>query len=176
MTDLIVKRYVKALLIDIDIQKITKLTKDLELISSAYSQPKVNEILSSVEVKSIDKINFILSLNENINDNLKNLIKLLGENKRLAILPDIFKELTKQLSIMNNNYKGVIYVNEKLKESDIKLIEKQFSKKFNINLSLEESIGSYDGIKVDIDGLGVEVSFSKDRLRAQMIENILKVI
>ena len=176
MTDLIVKRYVKALLIDINAQKVSKLIEDLGLISSAYSENKVKEILSSVQLRSIDKVNFILSLNEKIDDNLKNLIKLLGENKRLDIIPNIFEELTKQLSIINNNYKGIIYVDEKLKKSDIKLIENQFSKKFNVNLSLEENIGSYDGIKVDIDGLGVEVSFSKSRLRTQMIENILKVI
>jgi hypothetical protein len=35
---------------------------------------------------------------------------------------------------------------------------------------------SNNKIKVDIEGLGVEISFSKERLKAQMIEHILKAV
>ena len=48
--------------------------------------------------------------------------------------------------------------------------------KNDVKLSLSQNVGDYDGIKVDIDGLGVEISFSKDRLRAQLIDHILKAV
>jgi F-type H+-transporting ATPase subunit delta len=176
MTDLVAKRYVKALLIDADAKAITKINKELSQISLAYGESKFNEIITSSEVKNDDKVNFVLSLNEKASTTVKNLIKLLGENKRLDIIPSIVEELENQLSIVNNNYTGVIYTNKKLKAADVKSIEGQFSKKFEVNLSLKQDVCDYDGIKVDIDGLGVEISFSKDRLRTQMIEHILKAV
>ena len=176
MTDLVAKRYVKALLIDADVKAITAINKELSQISLAYLDSKFNDIISSSEVKNDDKVNFILSLNEKASNTVKNLIKLLGENKRLDIIPSIVEELENQLAIINNNYTGVIYTNNELKSTDVKSIESQFSKKFDVNLSLQQDVCDYDGIKVDIDGLGVEISFSKDRLRSQMIEHILKAV
>ncbi len=176
MTDLVAKRYVKALLIDADAKSIEKISKELGNISSAYSEVKFNEIISSSEIKSNEKVNFLLSLNEKPSNTVNNLIKLLGENKRLNIIPSIVEELENQLSIINNNYAGVIYTNKKLKEADVKSIESEFSKKFEVNLTFKQEVCDYDGIKVDIDGLGVEISFSKDRLRTQMIEHILKAV
>ena len=43
-------------------------------------------------------------------------------------------------------------------------------------LQLTQNICDYDGIKVDIDGLGVEVGFSKERLKSQLIHHILKAV
>ena len=37
-------------------------------------------------------------------------------------------------------------------------------------------VNAYPGIKVELDNLGVEVSFSAERLKAQMCEHILKAI
>ena len=176
MTDLVAKRYVKALLIGADAKSIEKINKELGQIASAYGEAKFNEIISSSEIKSDDKVNFLLSLNEKPSDTVSNLIKLLGENKRLDIIPSIVEELENQLSIINNNYAGVIYTNKKLKVADVKSIETEFSKKFDVSLTLQQNVCDYDGIKVDIDGLGVEISFSKDRLRTQMIEHILKAV
>jgi len=176
MTDLVAKRYVKALLIDADAKSIAAISDELSEISQAYNENKFKDIISSSEVNGSAKVEFILSLNDKASDTVKNLIKLLGENKRLDIIPSIVEELNNQLSVINNNYAGVIYTNNKLKVADVKAIEAQFSKKFEVNLTLEQDVCDYDGIKVDIDGLGVEISFSKDRLRTQMIEHILKAV
>ncbi len=88
----------------------------------------------------------------------------------------IAKDLNIQLAKMNNNYIGVVYTNQELSSDYISSIEKQFSKKFDVKLSLSQNVCDYDGIKVDIDGLGVEISFSKDRLKSQLIDHILKAV
>jgi len=77
---------------------------------------------------------------------------------------------------MNNTYVGVVYTNEELSKDYVSSIEKQFSKKFDVKLSLSQNVCDYDGIKVDIDGLGVEISFSKERLKTQMIDHILQAV
>ena len=122
------------------------------------------------------QVGLIISLVDGVDNVLGNFIKLLGEKRRLALLPFIANELNTQIAKMNNNYIGVIYTGQELSNDYVSSIEEQFSKKFDVKLSLSQNIGDYDGIKVDIDGLGVEISFSKDRLKSQLIDHILKAV
>ena len=176
MKDLIAKRYVKALLDGRDLNSATAVYNDLKTISSAFKEEKFISIISSSEVANSSKVELIISFVENCSDELKNLIKLLGTNKRLDLIPAMVKELDGQISRMNNTYTGVVYTNKKLSAKYVSSIESQFSKKFDVKLSLSQDVCDYDGIKVDIDSLGVEISFSKERLRSQMINHILKAV
>ncbi len=176
MTDLIAKRYVKALLEGSELSAVTAVCDELGKISSAYADDKFISIVSSSEVNSSTKVDFLISLVDSLSLTTTNLIKLLGDNKRLNIIPFIYNELKTQISILNNSYTGIVYTNKQLDASYVNSITEKFSKKFNVNLTLEQNICDYDGIKVDIDGLGVEISFSKDRLRSQMIDHILKAV
>lgn len=176
MNDLIAKRYVKALLDGKDLNSATTVYNELKTISSAFSDEKFISIVSSSEVRSNDKVELIISFVENCSEGLKNLIKLLGTNNRLELIPSMVKELDGQISRMNNTYTGVVYTNTELSSDYVSSIEAQFSKKFDVKLSLSQNVCDYDGIKVDIDSLGVEISFSKDRLKSQMINHILKAV
>ncbi|MGA1933489.1 F0F1 ATP synthase subunit delta [Arcobacter sp. YIC-464] len=176
MNDLIAKRYVKALVDGRDSKAIQSLSANLNTISTAYADEKFNSIVSSPEVSDSKKVELVLSLVKKADDTLTNFVKLLGEKRRLTILPDIASELNVQIAKLNNEYVGVVYTNQELSKDYVSSIEKQFSKKFDVNLSLSQNVCDYDGIKVDIDGLGVEISFSKERLKSQMIDHILKAV
>ena len=176
MIDLVAKRYVKALMIERDNENLTSIYNELKEISTAYADEKFLLVISSTEVSIEKKVELILSFIDNPSDTVKNLINLLGENKRLDIIPNIVSDLTKELAVLNNSYDGVIHTNSELSDSDINKLNDQFSKKFNVSLTLAQNICDYDGIKVEIDGLGVEVGFSKSRLKAQMIDHILKAV
>lgn len=176
MKDLIAKRYVKALLDGKDAATAKTISSELVQISSAYSDDKFIAIISSSEVDASKKVELVNSLVDGCSDTTKNLIKLLGSSKRLDIVPFIVKELEIQLSVLNNDFTGVVYTNNELGAEYINSIEEKFSKKFDVNLKLTQNVCDYDGIKVDIEGLGVEISFSKDRLKSQMIDHILKAV
>lgn len=176
MVDLVAKRYVKALMSGKDVDALTSIYNELKTISTAYSDDKFLVIVSSTEVSSTSKVELILSFVDNCSDTTKNLIKLLGDNKRLDIIPEIVKSLNKELSILNNSYEGVVYTNVELSSADMEKLNTQFAKKLNVKLVLTQNVCDYNGIKVDIDGLGVEVGFSKERLKSQMIEHILKAV
>jgi F-type H+-transporting ATPase subunit delta len=176
MVDLVAKRYVKALMSGRDNEGLTLVYKELKEISSAFTNDKFLLILSSIEVASSNKVELILSFTDKCSESTKNLVKLLGENKRLAIIPVIVNELEAQLSVLNNSFNGVIYTNEELEQSDVDILNSKFSEKFKVELNLTQNICDYDGVKVSIDGLGVEVGFAKNRLKAQMIEHILKAV
>ena len=176
MNDLVAKRYVKALIDGRDNQVINSISGNLNTISSAFCDEKFISIITSPEVADNAKVDLIISLVDSTDGIFKNFIKLLGENRRLSLLPIIAKELNTQIAKMNNNYIGVVYTNQVLSNDYVSSIEEQFSKKFNVKLSLTQNVCDYDGIKVDIDGLGVEISFSKERLKSQLIDHILKAV
>ncbi len=176
MNDLIAKRYVKALLDGRDVNSSTTIYNELKTISSAFKEEKFISIISSSEVSSKDKEDLVISFVDGCSNDLKNLIKLLGTNKRIDLIPSLVKELDGQISEMNNTYTGVVFTNKELSADYVSSIEGQFSKKFDVKLSLSQNVCDYDGIKVDIDSLGVEISFSKQRLKSQMINHILKAV
>ncbi len=176
MSGLVAKRYVKALLKDQDLNNASTIYNNIQSIAVAYNDEKFVSIVSSIEVPTSAKVELITSFMENSNDNLNNLIKLLADNKRLNIIPDIASELKKEIAKLNNSYEGVVYTNVELSEGDLSSIQEKFAKKFDITLALTQNICDYDGIKVDIEDLGVEIGFSKERLKSQMIEHILKAI
>ena len=51
-----------------------------------------------------------------------------------------------------------------------------FANDDDVKVEFETIKNDFNGIKIELDDLGVEVSFSIDRLKAQMSEYILKVI
>ena len=176
MNDLVAKRYVKALIDGRDNQVINSISGNLNTISSAFCDEKFISIITSPEVADNAKVDLIISLVDSADGIFKNFIKLLGEKRRLSLLPIIAKELSSLIAKKNNSYVGVVYTNQELSSNYVSSIEEQFSKKFDVKLSLSQNVCDYDGIKVDIDGLGVEISFSKERLKSQLIDHILKAV
>ena len=175
MNDLVAKRYVKALIEARDSYAVSNISYSLNIISSAFGDEKFISIISSPEISDCAKVDFIISLVA-YDETLKNFIKLLAEKRRLSLLPFIANELNVQIAKMNNSYVGVVYTNLELSSDYVSSIEEQFSRKFDLKLSLSQKVCDYDGIKVDIDGLGVEISFSKERLKSQLIDHILKAV
>lgn len=176
MKDLIAKRYVKALLDGREADSVAAITNELAQIATAFADDKFIAIITSTEVASDKKVELVVSLVEGCSEATTNLIKLLGSNKRLDIIPFIVNELQAQAAALNNSFTGVVYTNSELGSDYVASIEEKFSKKFDVNLTLTQNVCDYDGIKVDIEGLGVEISFSKDRLKSQMINHILKAV
>jgi F-type H+-transporting ATPase subunit delta len=176
MIELVAKRYVKALVSGRDNDSLTLIYKELKEISTAYNDDKFSIILTSTEVENSRKIELILSFIDKVSEVTTNLVKLLSENKRLDIIPAIANELEGQLAVLTNSYMGVIYTNEELGEGEVDAMNSQFAKKFKVDLKLTQNICDYDGVKVYIDGLGVEIGFAKSRLKSQMIDHILKAV
>jgi F-type H+-transporting ATPase subunit delta len=175
MSVLVAKRYVKAIVKDANVEDIKNIASQLDTIALAYKDTKFLSIINDIDVTTAQKVELLLSFGENSNTTT-NLIKLLGENKRLDILPAIADELNATLAELTNTYTGVVYTKESLSDEYISTLEENFSKKFDVKLSLSQNVCDYDGIKVDIEGLGVEIGLSKDRLRSQLKDYILKAI
>ena len=94
MNDLVAKKYVKALVDGRDAKSITSVSNNLNSISSAFSDDKFNSIISSPEVSDSKKVELVISLVKKADKTLTNFVKLLGEKRRLEILPFIASALS----------------------------------------------------------------------------------
>lgn len=176
MSTAIAKKYVNALIESCDDAALAKIYNALTEANGAFKIAKFNNIILSPDVSQNDKEALILSLVDFKEVKFVNFIKLLALNDRLALLPVIVKELGYQISLKNNVFEGEVLSNFDISAAQLAMLEANFSKKFNAQVKLHSSKTDYPGIKIALDDLGVEVSFSLDRLKAQMSEHILKAI
>jgi len=176
MIPVVAKKYVKALLQKCDDSKYRDYYEKMSVLSDAFKFEKMQNIILSPDISKEKKYDFLISLVEDTDKYFKNFIKILVENDRLTLLPSICDELRYQISLIENSFVGKVISNSALDESSIKNIEDKLSAKFDSKVKLESVVTDYPGIKIEIEDLGVEISFSIDRLKAQMTEHILKAI
>ncbi len=176
MSNQIARKYVKALMKSFDDVELKKIYSSLEELSGASKLSKFANIINSPDIDSGKREKFILSLNDNSDPKFVNFLKLLSENNRLELIPEICEELKYQEAVKSNQFNGVVMCDFDISEQKIKTLEESFSKKFNSTIKLHKSTLEYPGVKVKIDDLGLEVSFSLERLKAKMSEYILKAI
>ncbi|EAI3905963.1 MULTISPECIES: F0F1 ATP synthase subunit delta [Campylobacter] len=173
MESVIAKTYAKAILERKDFENFYS---NLLQLSSAFASDKFVSILNAYELKQEKKLDFILSLLDNPSDAFKNFMSLVVGNNREMLIPSITKELSEQKALKENEFLGQVYSKEKLSEEEIKNLEEKLSLKFNAKIRLDSKISDNDSVKISLDGLGYEISFSMQSLKAKMNEYILKAI
>ncbi|MDR1975987.1 MAG: F0F1 ATP synthase subunit delta [Campylobacteraceae bacterium] len=176
MSTVIAKRYVKALLESFSDKELANVQAALQELNSAFGIAKFTTIISTPDVDKEDKKRLVISILKDSDKRLINFISLLSERGRLLFLPDICKELELQISLKNNRYEGKIYADKEISRDQTESLQKSFGKKFKADITFKSEKSNYKGVKIEIDDLGVETSFSLDRLKAQMTEHILKAI
>lgn len=173
MEELIAKRYAQALS-----SVSTDLPGTLEVLSV------LSEVTGSVEIKSSlispiipseKKTEMILAaLGENADRSLVNFIKILGENNRLDLIPAITKVLKSDQQRLLNKYEGVVKGASLLDEATLTNLEETLRKYTGSTIKLTQEKSDLDGLRVSVDDLGIEVNFSKQRVKEQLIDFIKK--
>ncbi len=177
MSELIAKRYIKALKYDTD-DKSLQLISDIFLeIALSFKNDKFKDIMDNPAINMDDKTSILLdSVKSAKSEKINNFIKLLGENNRLNIIPSIAKQMKKDIAVTSKVYTGTVYSNNDIDSKVIKKLSDGLGKKFDSKITLDFEKNDFDGIKVDVEDLGVEINFSKTRINNQIIEHIVKAI
>jgi len=171
MEELIAKRYATAL--SAASQNISDVSKTLNLLTEAISDEKVTKVLTSPIVSAEKKTEMILSaLGKDAESVMVNFIKILGENKRLDLIPAISKVLNAELQKASNAYEGVVRTKESLEAGEIAKLEETLANYTGSKISLKQEKGDQEGLRVSVDDLGIEVNFSKRRVKEQLIDFI----
>ena len=173
MEELIAKRYAKAL--SLTSKDLTAVAEVLNVLTEVISEEDINRILTSPMVADEKKTEMILSaLGKNADSSLVNFIKVLGEKKRLDLIPAIAKVVNSDLQKELNQYEGVLKSKETLGDKELSKLEKTLKKYTGSTIKLTQEKTDLDGLRVSVDDLGIEVNFSKQRVKEQLIDFIKK--
>jgi len=172
MEELIAKRYAKALSsLSQDIKGVSEV---LNVLTEAISSNEVMSALTSPIISDEKKTEMILSAISDDDKTLVNFIKILGESKRLDLIPAIAKVLNADLQKESNQYKGVLKSKKKLDIEELSKLEETLKRYTGSTIKLTQEKTDLDGLRVSVDDLGIEVNFSKQRVKEQLIDFIKK--
>ena len=172
MEELIAKRYAQALSsVSKDLPGILEV---LNVLSEVVSSSEIKSTLTSPIISSENKTAMILSALSDDDTTLVNFIKILGENGRLDLIPAITKVLNSDQQRVSNEYEGVLKSASSLDEATLANLEETLKKYTGSTIKLTHEKSDLDGVRVSVDDLGIEVNFSKQRVKEQLIDFIKK--
>jgi F-type H+-transporting ATPase subunit delta len=177
MEELIAKRYIKAMVGSSDTSSIENIAAVFSTLADSFKNEKFINIIDNPDVSMSEKSSILLDSVKSVNSNeINNFVKLIVENKRINIIPAIAEEMRKDLANRTKTYTGTIYSDSDIDAKVIQELSDGLSKRFDSNITLIYVKDDFDGIKVDVEDLGIEINFSKSRINSQMIEHIVKAI
>jgi F-type H+-transporting ATPase subunit delta len=177
MEELVAKRYIKAMLKGSDIESMKNIATIFSTLANSFKDEKFINVIENPSVSMSDKSTILLDSVKSIDSaEVNNLIKILVENKRINIIPAIAEEMRKNVARTAKKYEGIIYSDSYIDEKIVSELGSGLSKKFDSDITLTFVKNNYDGIKVDVEDLGIEIDFSQARINSQMIEHIIKAI
>jgi F-type H+-transporting ATPase subunit delta len=175
MEELIANRYVNALVESTSNEQRAEFSMVLNAIAELFSDATVAERLTSPLVTAEEKTAFVLDgLGQDSDIKLQNFIKIIGENGRLDLIPAIAKKLNQAIQKETNQYEGVVTSSNTLSDAEIAELEASLAKYTGSTIKLTQKQSDLDGIKVSVEDLGIEVNFSKQRVKEQLIDFITK--
>jgi len=177
MSNLVAKKYVKALL-EIDGLSMDDVSENISAIAEAIkSNPQIVEFLDSPLIKNSDKYKAVVEpLADKLDTKVVSLLKLMSDKGRLSLLPDFADELQKEIQQKSKQFNGVVCSAEEIDSALIKKLEKKLSSFAGADVKLEYQKSDIDGIRAEVADLGLELNFSKERVKNALIEHIQKAL
>jgi len=177
MEELIAKRYIKAVKSSLSNGSLENMAVIFSILAESFKDLKFVQFVNNPDVSSESKLEILLDAVKVTNSKeISNLIHLLVENHRINIIPAIAEGMRKDVAHSNKTYEGVVSSDSEIDSSVVQDLCDGLSKKFDSKISLNFIKNDFNGIKVDVEDLGVEINFSKSRINNQIIEHIVKAI
>ena len=177
MNEIVAKKYANALTKEFDIETLQDITELLDALSKALEEKDIAAVMNSPEISKEKRAEILLAAIAGAKSRqMENFIKLLVEHNRVALIADIASVLKSYIADEKKEYTGTVYSDSEIDEKVLSELSNGLGKKFESKIALSFVKSDFDGIKVDVDGLGVEISFSRSRISGQIVEHILKAI
>lgn len=174
MLNIVSKKYTQAL-----IDSGCDLNETLEILkgfSLALKDKACADIIASPFLSKAQKEAFLLESVGKPDEKLTNFLRLLAHADRILLIPLICDELEKQILADKKEYAATLTSKDELDSKTLAMIEGALAKKLGVKLSIKQELSGNDGIKLSVEDLGVEVSFSKERFSSDLKSHILKAL
>ena len=177
INEIVAKKYANALAKEFDLDTLENVAELLSALAEALSDKTIAAVVNSPEISKEKREEVLLAAVANVGSKqIENFIKLLVEHNRVALIGDIAAVLKSYIADQKKEYTGVVYSDSDIDEKVLGELSAGLGKKFDSKIDLTFVKNDFDGIKVDVDGLGVEISFSRSRISDQIVDHILKAI
>ena len=177
MEELIAKKYIKAIKNSFDVASMENVSSIFSTLAESFKNAKFVQIIDNPNISKDQKQAILLDAVKSANSNeVNNLIKLLVEHNRLNIIPAIAEVMRKDIANTTKTYIGTVYSDSDIDTKVLEDLSSGLSSKFDSKISLDFIKNDFNGIKVNVEDLGVEINFSKTRINSQIIEHIVKAI
>lgn len=177
MEALVAKPYVTALLDGENAENMAAYATVFNALASQFENEKFVDLISSPSIAASAKEEIFLAAVAKVgSEKLNNFLRLLAEKNRLELIPEIAEQLSKGISALNNAYTGKVFSDSDIDAKTVDALSAGLGKKVDANITLEFVKTDFDGIKVEVEDLGIEVNFSKERINSTLIDHILKAI
>jgi F-type H+-transporting ATPase subunit delta len=169
------KRYVKALKMISD-ELVLEAYEVFKILETAYKNDDFKDIILSTGIDKNQKIELIRELIKTKNSKISNFLELLNQNSRLELIPNLYEELRATSAVINNKYEGIISSKEEISQEIVAEFSSKLSSKLSKDIEFKQNKIEDENVKVSVEDLDIEVSFSKELFKTQMREHILKAI
>ena len=169
------KKYAKVLTQNSNKEQVSQAKEYLLALTTLFKSAKFKNTVLSPLVSMEDKSELLLG-KDNKNQVLSNLIKLLIEKDRIALIPAIYEELRFADAVASNRFEGFVYSANDIDAETMEQLKKNIAKKVDSTIEFKQVKTENEGFKVEVPDLGIEVSFSQGRLKSQLIQHILRGI
>lgn len=177
MDKLIAKKYAKALMESGDEASVSSRLEALGAIASALSTPKAREVILSPLVDKADKAELLLAaLGKKADPVVIKLIELMAQKNRLDLIPEMVAMIRFERKKASNQFEGTVYSDETLSAKAVKKLEASLEAYSGAKIALDQAQSDQAGLKVEVEDLGIELSFSRDKVKHALIDHIQKAL
>jgi F-type H+-transporting ATPase subunit delta len=177
MTNVVARKYVKALILTYPSSELAIVHASLVKIASALSIQKLRFIMVSNDVSHAQKASLLVEIAENNDPKFANFVRLVVDKQKIDFAPSMAEELRKYIASKKGSVGGVVTANFNITAELKSSLEASLSKKLNKQVELAvdaHPAHEFNGIKIDLDDIGVEVEIEKTKLKNEIIEHVLK--
>lgn len=172
--DVIAKKYVQALFQVFSIEELEDVLCVLSNISDALGKKQITDLIYSPFLTTKQKEELLLHLFETIDERLKNFFKIIVLENRIQVLQNITDMLEKRLLAQKKQFVAVLQTKDGLDSKTQDMIAESLSRKLNVVLNIKQEQVMIEGIRLSVDDLGIEISFSKEKFLSDLSAYILK--
>jgi|GEM_PF-5715865 len=177
MTSIVARKYVNALIKAYSEKELDTVYGSLIKIVSAMSIQKLRFILVSKDVSHTEKADLLLSIAESSDKKFANFLKLLVDKQKIDFVPSMAEELRKYIASKKGSVSGLVAANfvvsDELKSSLEKSLSSRLGKKVELSVDTQPTT-QFDGVRVNLEDISVEVEIEKSKLKNAIIEHVLK--
>ena len=175
MDKLIAKKYAKALMGSGDAAALATRLETLKAVAAALDTPKVRDVIRSPLVPKQQKADLILTaLGKGSDPILAKLVELMAQKNRLDLIPDMVAMIAFEQKKASNRFAGTVHTDTVLGPDAMHKLQASLAAYSGAEIALDQIPSDQTGIKVEVEDLGIELSFSRDKVKQALIDHIQK--